>query len=114
MDIFGGKWVLHNEKCVPCLGGVPPLNSNEISKLLVQIDSAWDVVDSHHLRIEWTFPNFAKALDFLNRAAEICEREGHHADFELSWGRVQAIIYTHKIDGLTESDFVLAAKFDQL
>ena len=114
MDIFGVKLMLHNETCVPCQGGVPPLNPDEISTLVAQIGPAWDVVDSHHLRIEWSFPDFANALDFLNRAAEICELEGHHADFELSWGRVQAIIYTHKIDGLTQSDFVLAAKFDQL
>ena len=104
---------LHEQQCVPCRGGVPPLTAEEIRPLHAQLRD-WAVVDDHHLEKEWRFPDFAAALAFVNRAGAVCEEEGHHADFELGWGRARATIWTHKIDGLTESDFVLAAKFDQL
>lgn len=114
MDISGADCMLHTQSCIPCKGGVPPLTLDAIEPILKKVDSAWSVIDAHHLVREWRFDDFLNALEFLNQAAGICESEGHHADFELAWGRVQALIYTHKIDGLTESDFVLAAKFDQL
>ena len=103
---------LNEKECVPCQGGVPPLDGGEIAELLVKIHDGWEVVDDHHISREWSFPDFESALEFTNSLGEICEEQNHHADFELGWGRVSAIIYTHKIDGLTESDFVLAAKFD--
>ena len=105
--------LLHEKHCVPCKGGVPPLGAADIAPLSSELHSDWEVVDEHHLIREWGFSDFAEALTFLNRAAQICEHEGHHADFELAWGRVQALIYTHKIDGLTESDFYFAAKVDR-
>tara|TARA_X000001036_G_scaffold273444_1_gene254018 strand:- start:1230 stop:1571 length:342 start_codon:yes stop_codon:yes gene_type:complete len=105
---------LANKRCEPCQGGVPPLKEEECEKFMSDIDKGWALVDVHHLRRVWAFPDFLTALDFLNSAGAICEQEGHHADFEVGWGRVEARIWTHKIDGLTESDFVLAAKFDQL
>jgi len=78
------------------------------------LNPSWEVVDAHHLQRNWEFDDFASALVFLNSAAQICEDEFHHADFEIGWGRVSAVIFTHKIDGLTESDFILASKFDQI
>ncbi len=78
------------------------------------VNADWDVIDGHHLERVWTFRDFESALDFVNAAGAICEQQGHHADFEFGWGRVKALIWTHKIDGLTESDFILAAKFDEI
>lgn len=104
---------LHEQHCVPCSGGVPPLQPDQLARLQAQLKD-WAVVRGHHLEKEWRWPDFASALAFVNRAGAVCEAEGHHADFELGWGRVRAKIWTHKIDGLTESDFVLAAKLDQV
>ena len=103
---------LSDMECVPCKGGVPPLSDEESDAFLSQIHDDWEVVKNHHLTRTWPFPDFASALEFINKLGEICEQQNHHADFELGWGRVVSVIYTHKIDALTESDFVLAAKFD--
>ncbi|MEC9458140.1 MAG: 4a-hydroxytetrahydrobiopterin dehydratase [Candidatus Thermoplasmatota archaeon] len=86
---------------------------DQISNLLSEIDEGWSAIDNHHISREWEFPDFETALAFTNKLGAICEEQNHHADFELGWGRVQAVIFTHKIDGLTESDFILASKFDQ-
>jgi len=99
--------------CVPCRGGVPPLAGEELKKFHQQVPQ-WQVVDGHHLKRAFTFPDFRQALDFTNRVGEIAEREGHHPDIFLTWGKVEITIWTHKIDGLTESDFILAAKIDQI
>lgn len=98
--------------CVPCRGGVPPLDEPELSELLVELDDHWQVVDKHHLSRTFKFPDFVSALEFVNRVGQVAEQQGHHPDISLSWGRVTIEIYTHKIKGLTESDFVLAAKID--
>lgn len=105
---------LASKSCVPCRGGVPPLSSEESSELLAKLGGDWKVVDNHHLDKTYEFPDFRAALDFTNRVGEVAEEEGHHPDIHLSWGRVRLTIWTHKIDGLTESDFVLAAKADRL
>ena len=105
---------LSDMECIPCKGGVPPLSEEESSAFLSQIHDDWEVVENHHLTRTWSFPDFASALEFTNQLGEICEQQNHHADFELGWGRIVSVIYTHKIDGLTESDFVLAAKFDTI
>ena len=102
------------KRCVPCEGGVPPLDDDLQAGLLVQLADGWNVIEGHHLLREWSFPDFVSALEFTNTAGAICEEQGHHADFEVGWGRVKTMIWTHKIDGLTESDFVLAAKFDRI
>jgi len=104
---------LAQKRCVPCRGGVPPLKGAELENLKTQV-TGWQVVEEHHLTKTYTFPDFLKALDFVNRAGAIAEQEGHHPDLYLSWGKVGVKIWTHKIDGLTESDFILAAKIDQL
>lgn len=104
---------LARKKCIPCSGGVPPLTETEQIELLEQL-SAWEVVDGHHLTKEYSYKNFAEPLAFVNKVAEVAEAENHHPDIYLAWGKVKIDIWTHKIDGLTESDFVLAAKIDQL
>ena len=104
---------LSAKTCVPCQGGVPRLDSKAISSLLKEI-SGWEVINTHHLRKELKFPDFVRALAFVNRIGDLAEQEGHHPDLQLSWGRVTVEIWTHKVDGLTESDFVLAAKIDEL
>jgi len=105
---------LSSKNCVPCQGGIPPLSEGEMKKLITNLNTKWKIIDNHHLQRVWKFNDFKKALEFTNLAGEICEEQNHHADFELSWGRVQVNIFTHKIDGLVESDFILAAKFDCL
>lgn len=104
---------LAQQTCVPCKGGVPPMEADEASRLLAELDDGWNVVETHHLQRDYEFPDFASALSFTNAIGEIAEEQGHHPDIHLSWGRVGVEIWTHKIDGLTESDFVLAAKFDR-
>ena len=104
---------LAEKHCVPCKGGVPALQGEELDKLKSQL-SGWQVVDGHHLLKTNAFPDFRTALDFVNKAGEIAESEGHHPDLLLSWGKVEVKTWTHKIDGLTESDFILAAKLDHV
>jgi 4a-hydroxytetrahydrobiopterin dehydratase len=104
---------LSNRDCVPCRGGVPALTTEAISRLAQQLGGGWQVVNDHHLLKEFRFQNFRDALGFTNRIGEISEQQGHHPDLQLAWGRVVVTLYTHKVNGLTESDFILAAKFDQ-
>ncbi|RPI28727.1 MAG: 4a-hydroxytetrahydrobiopterin dehydratase [Acidobacteria bacterium] len=104
---------LAEKSCVPCRGGVPPLTPEQIQPLAAQVNN-WDVVGNHHIQKRFKFPDFVAALDFVNQIGDIAEREDHHPDIELSWGKVMMTIWTHKIDGLTESDFVLAAKIDEV
>jgi len=105
---------LADGKCIPCRGGVPPLQGLELDELFARLGNGWRVVEGHHLAKEFTFTNFREALDFTNRVGELAESENHHPDLHLAWGRVGVEIWTHKIDGLTESDFVFAAKADRL
>ena len=101
---------LANEKCIPCRGGVPALKGEELAALARELGAEWRVVDEHHLEREFRFPDFAQALAFTNEVGAIAEEEGHHPDIYLAWGKVRVTIWTHKVDGLTRSDFVLAAK----
>jgi len=89
------------------------LKGDDLQRIAGQLGGGWQVVDEHHLEKEYRFANFREALDFTNRLGELSEAEGHHPDILLSWGRVFVTIFTHKVDGLTESDFVLAAKYDK-
>ena len=104
---------LADKKCVPCRGGVPALKGAQLDALRPEVPG-WDVVNEHHLHKIYQFPDFKAALDFVNRAGAVAEEQGHHPDLLLAWGRVEVTIFTHKIDGLTESDFILAAKIDRL
>jgi 4a-hydroxytetrahydrobiopterin dehydratase len=105
---------LANEKCIPCQGGVPRLKGSELAALHRELGGNWQVVDEHHLKKEFGFRDFAEALAFTNRIGAVAEKEGHHPDILLAWGKVGVTIWTHKIDGLTRSDFVLAAKIETL
>ena len=104
---------LADQECIPCKGGVPPLEAGQIAPLLEQLQG-WQVVEQHHLTKDYTFPNFAEALAFVNRVGELAETVGHHPDIFLAWGKVRMDIWTHKIKGLSESDFVFSAKADRL
>lgn len=104
---------LASRECVPCRGGVPPLNGNEIGVLLKEL-TGWEVVKEHHLLKSYTFKDFSEALLFVNRVGQLAEEQGHHPDICFGWGHCEVTIWTHKIDGLTESDFILAAKIDAL
>lgn len=105
---------LAQQNCVPCQGGVTPLRGDDLRKLREQLNSSWQLVGEHHLEREFKFKNFRDALTFTNRVGELAEEQNHHPDIFLTWGKVKITICTHKIDGLTESDFVLAAKIDSL
>jgi 4a-hydroxytetrahydrobiopterin dehydratase len=104
---------LASKTCVPCRGGTPPLKGEELEGLRQQV-SEWEVIEEHHLRRVFRFKNFREALGFVNKVGELAEEQGHHPDICFGWGRVEVMVWTHKIDGLTESDFIFAAKADTL
>ena len=104
---------LASKTCVPCRGGVPPLKGQELASYQKQV-SSWNIVNEHHITKSFKFPNFVKALEFVNRVGELAEGQGHHPDIFLAWGKVEITLWTHKIGGLTESDFIMAAKIDRL
>ena len=104
---------LAERQCVPCRGGVPPMKGEQINEVSSQLPD-WQVVNEHHLQRAYSFKDFRETLDFVNRVGELAEEQGHHPDICFGWGKADITIWTHKIDGLTESDFVLAAKIDKL
>ena len=104
---------LAGKQCVPCRGGVPPLQGDYLLKLQKQVPQ-WSVIDGHHIRRELKFRDFKQALDFVNRVGALAEEQGHHPDIFLAWGKVELTLWTHAINGLTESDFIMAAKIDKL
>ncbi len=99
--------------CIPCRGGVPPLKGEELDALQEKLGNGWQIINEHHLEKEYIFADFRQALDFTVKVGEVAENQGHHPDIYLAWGKVKLTIWTHKIDGLTESDFILGAKVDQ-
>jgi 4a-hydroxytetrahydrobiopterin dehydratase len=105
---------LADKDCVPCKGGIPALKGSELQELATQLKEGWRVVNEHHLERDYKFKDFREALTFTDKVGELAEAQGHHPDIYLAWGKVKLTIWTHKIDGLTESDFVLAAKADRL
>jgi 4a-hydroxytetrahydrobiopterin dehydratase len=104
---------LANKTCIPCKGDVPALTGKELDDFSKQVPG-WKVVDGHHLQKEFKFPDFVQALVFVNKVGAVAEEQGHHPDIALSWGKAEVTTWTHKINGLTESDFILAAKIDRL
>ena len=104
---------LAQENCIPCRGGVPPLKGEELDALQAKLGNGWQIINEHHLEKEYIFADFRQALDFTVKVGEVAENQGHHPDIYLAWGKVKLTIWTHKIDGLTESDFVFAAKADK-
>jgi len=107
-----GRMGLAEKMCVPCRGGVPPLTAEQIKPLVREV-ADWDVVNNHHIEREFKFSDFKTALDFVDKVGAIAEEQAHHPDIYLAWGKARVTIWTHKIDGLTESDFILAAKIDK-
>ena len=105
---------LSAKDCVPCRGGTPPLEPHRFQEFLPELSDGWEVVDNHHLQKTLRFKNFAEALQFVNRAGALAEEQNHHPDLLLAWGKVTITVWTHKIDGLTESDFIFAAKCDRV
>ena len=104
---------LSKRVCVPCGPGTPPLTGDEISRLAGGVPD-WEVVERHHLRRRFSFKNFREALGFANRVGELAEEQGHHPDLSFGWGYAEVSVWTHAINGLSENDFVLAAKVDAL
>jgi len=105
---------LASRQCIPCQGGVDPLKGEDLAALERELGNDWKVVDEHHLTKTYRFPDFKQALEHTNRLGELAEEVGHHPEITLGWGKVEVELYTHKIDGLAEADFVWAAKADRL
>src|ERR1700688_3279681 len=104
---------LADKQCVPCRGGGPALKGKELDNLHKSVPQ-WNVANEHHLTRTFTFPDFKQALDFVNRVGALAEEQGHHPDVLLAWGKAEITLWTHKINGLTESDFIMAAKIDRV
>jgi 4a-hydroxytetrahydrobiopterin dehydratase len=104
---------LAGKTCAPCGGDVPALEGTELEELRRQVPG-WEVVEGHHLKRKFGFANFREALDFVNRVGETAEEQGHHPDIGFGWGYAEITVFTHAIDGLTENDFILAAKVEEL
>ena len=104
---------LADQTCVPCKGGVPPMDRARAEELLREIDGGWALNADGHLERTYTFANFVEAIGFANRVGDIAEEQNHHPDLHVAWGRCTVEIWTHKIKGLTESDFYFAAKADR-
>ncbi len=104
---------LAKKTCIPCKGGVPPMKGAKLGDLLEKLKNDWKIIKEHHLEKEYSFKNFKEALNFTIKVGELAENQGHHPDIFLAWGKVKLTIWTHKIDGLTESDFIFAAKADK-
>jgi 4a-hydroxytetrahydrobiopterin dehydratase len=116
ITISGGEFFmskLASKNCVPCKGGVPSLRGAELKSLHKQVP-AWELVAGRQITRAFTFPDFAKALKFVNRVGALAEKQGHHPDIFLTWGKAAITLWTHKIDGLSESDFIMAAKIDRI
>ena len=104
---------LAKKTCIPCRGGVPPLKGTQLADLQEKLKNDWKIINEHHLEKEYSFINFKEALEFTIKVGELAENQDHHPDIFLTWGKVKVTIWTHKIDGLTESDFIFAAKTDR-
>ena len=105
---------LAKKECRPCDGGTPPLKGGALRQMQNQLGAGWQVADEQRLERQFKFDDFRQALDFTNKVGEIAEQQGHHPDIYLTYGEVRLQIWTHKIKGLTESDFILAAKVNEI
>ena len=105
---------LHQKRCIPCQGGIPPLNKNEIDVLVKELNINWEVYKSKELRKEYVFKTYKEAIIFVNNVAELAEDEDHHPLIHINYKKVLVILFTHKISGLHENDFILASKCDLL
>ena len=105
---------LAQKVCTACKEGAPRVTEEEIAEYKKEISTEWKVVGDHHLERKLTFPDFKKTLEFVNKVGEVAEKEGHHPNIDFTWGKCKITLYTHKIDGLHENDFILAAKIDEI
>ncbi len=105
---------LADKKCIPCKDGTAPMPTDQAKKLLPQLNSTWKFNDANHLEAAYTFKTFHQALQFANKVGDLADEQGHHPDLYISWGKCNVEIWTHKIQGLSESDFILSAKIDLL
>lgn len=112
--MVGSMSDLVHKKCTACEGESALLTNDHLEKLAGELGETWNVVNEHHLEKEFYFKDFRQALNFTNLVGALAEQEGHHPDIHLSWGHVRIVLWTHAINGLSENDFILAAKIDQL
>ena len=105
---------LADKTCIPCKGGVPPLDANSCEVLLQKLGNEWSLNTDGHLYKAYQFNDFTSAMELANQITDIAEQQGHHPDLHISWGSCGVEIWTHKISGLSESDFILAAKIERL
>lgn len=105
---------LSDKKCVACEGGVPPLNEKEIQEYLGQIKAGWKVLDDKKITKDFKLKDFNEAMEFVNKVASIAEEEGHHPDMHIFYNKIKIELWTHAINGLSENDFILAAKIDKI
>ena len=104
--------MLNKKKCVPCQGGIPPLNSEEIELYIKDLDTNWSVIEEKEIRKTYVFDKYMDAIDFVNRIANLAEKEGHHPYIHINFKKVIILLFTHKIGGLHENDFIFASKCD--
>jgi 4a-hydroxytetrahydrobiopterin dehydratase len=104
---------LADKKCVPCKGGTPPLKGKDLENLHKSVPQ-WTIANEHHIHRAFKFPDFVQALAFVNKVGALAEEQGHHPDILLTWGKAEITLWTHSINGLSESDFIMAAKIDRL
>jgi len=104
---------LNQKQCVPCEGGVEPLKGEQLDQLQRELNEGWRVIDDHHLEKEYKFDTYLEGVNFVNEVAEIADEQDHHPDIYLGYGKVRVTLWTHNIGGLSENDFIVAAKIEQ-
>jgi len=105
---------LKDKKCVPCEGGVEPFNEKEIKEFKTKVDGDWNVVDNKKIKRKFPFKNFKESMAFVNKIADIAEEDQHHPDITIHYDEVEVELTTHAIKGLSENDFIIASKIDNL
>src|SRR3989344_7962667 len=105
---------LSDKKCVACEGGTPPLEAEKVKECMAELAGGWDIIDGKKIKKEFKFEDFKEAMAFVNKVAEIAESEGHHPDIHIFYNKVEIELWTHAVGGLSENDFIMAAKIDGL
>jgi len=105
---------LTQKKCIPCEAGTPPLKKDEVEKYLSQLKTSWEVLENTKIKKKFIFKDFKKAMEFVNKVAEIAETESHHPDIYIFYSKVEIELWTHAIGGLSENDFIMASKIEEI
>ena len=108
------KKELAQRECIPCKGGIAPLSGGKLIALHQELNNGWQLIDDHHIEKEFSFDDYLDGMDFCSHVALLAESHDHYPDILLCWRKVKVTFWTHKIDGLSESDFILAAKVEKL